>query len=67
MREWLKQAVQDAVKDIGAELKERGSHGSHEAAACLFNGSAFVMYPRGTRDDATHQPEPPQIEHGREM
>jgi hypothetical protein len=28
-----------------------GAHGSHEASALLFNGSAFVMYARGHHDD----------------
>jgi hypothetical protein len=27
------------------------AHGAHELAAALFNGNAFVMYPRGTRED----------------
>jgi len=44
-------SVKGAVAEIGAELKQMGSHGAHELAAALFNGSGFVMYPRGTRDD----------------
>jgi hypothetical protein len=40
--------------DIGKELQTQAAHGAHELAAALFNGSAFVMYPRnsGQRDDA---------------
>jgi hypothetical protein len=53
---------------MGSELKQMGAHGSHEVAAALWNNSAFVMYPRGTHDDAHQQPEQAQIqEHGREM
>jgi hypothetical protein len=44
--------------EIGAELKHMASMGAHEMAAALFNGSAFVMYPRGTREDhGVHGPE----------
>jgi hypothetical protein len=43
-----------------AELKQMAGHGAHELAAALFNGSAFVMYPRGTADDhGVHGPETP--------
>jgi hypothetical protein len=66
MREWLKNMVTEAAHQMGSELKQMGAHGSHELAAALFNGSAFVMYPRGTREDV-HQPEQAQIEHEREM
>ena len=53
---------------MGSEVKHMASHGSHELAATLFNGSAFVMYPRGTHDDAHQQPEQAQVqENGREM
>jgi len=31
--------------------------GAHELAAALFNGSGFVMYPRGGRDDHLQAPE----------
>ncbi len=34
------------LSDIGAELKEQAAHGSHELAAALFRGDAFVIYPR---------------------
>ena len=40
--------------DIGQELKEQLAHGSHEMAAALFRGDAFVMYPR------TNEGEQPQ-------
>lgn len=39
------------VGDIAHELTEKTSQGAHEFAAALFNGSGFVMYPRGTRED----------------
>ncbi len=39
------------VKEVGAELMHKAAHGAHEGAAALFNGSAFVMYPRGQHDD----------------
>ena len=32
--------------DIGETLSHMGAQGSHEVAAALFNGSAFVMYPK---------------------
>ena len=67
MREWLKNLLTKAAHEMGSELRQMASHGSHESAALLFNGSAFVMYPRGTRDDPAHQPDPPQIEQSREM
>jgi hypothetical protein len=42
--------------DIGHELKEQLAHGAHEAAAVLFNGSAFVMYPHaGQEQEAQSQ------------
>jgi len=51
MREWLKNLVCRAAAEMGAELKQMGAHGAHETAALLFNQNAFVMYPRGTRED----------------
>jgi hypothetical protein len=39
------------VGDVGHETKQQVTFGAHELAAALFNGSAFVMYPRGARDD----------------
>jgi hypothetical protein len=42
--------------DIGAELKHQLSAGAHELAAALFNGSAFVMYPRHEGQDSVEQP-----------
>lgn len=68
MRQWLKDLVCRAAHEMGSEVKHMASHGSHELAATLFNGSAFVMYPRGTHDDAHQQPEQAQVqENGREM
>jgi hypothetical protein len=85
MRENLAEKLFGAVKDslgnapgeIAAELKQIGAHGAHELAAALFNGSSFVMYPRGSRDDqGVHGPgqeapevarESPEQSLGREM
>jgi hypothetical protein len=39
------------VGDVGHEVKQQAAFGAHEIAAALFNGSGFVMYPRGTRED----------------
>jgi hypothetical protein len=44
--------------DIKAEMVDQVKHGSHELAAALFNGSAFVMYGRGDRDDQPQQSSP---------
>jgi hypothetical protein len=41
--------------DIGAELKNQAAHGSHEMAAALFRGDAFVMYPRTNQADGPDQ------------
>jgi hypothetical protein len=68
VREWLLEALARGVSEIGAEVKHQVAFGSHELAATLFNGSAFVMYPRGTREDHISVPEQAQIqEPGREM
>ena len=56
--------------DIGQELKHMGSQGSHELAAALFIGGAFVMYPKAGHDDPQHGlSNQPEIERdtGREM
>src|SRR5258708_4913803 len=56
------------VGDVGHEMKQQLAAGAHELAAALFNGSGFVMYPRGTRDDhgkdghGVHGPEQGQAE-----
>ena len=60
------------LSDVGAELKNQLAHGSHEMSAALFNGSAFVMYPRTKEgvDDPQHDLGAPQQEMergGREM
>ena len=39
------------VGDVSHEMKQQLAFGAHELAAALFNGSGFVMYPRGARDD----------------
>jgi hypothetical protein len=62
------------VAEIGAELRQMGVHGAHEAAAALFNNSGFVMYPRAGREqEALNKileapsiaPPTPAIEHDR--
>jgi hypothetical protein len=71
-------AVAPGLKNIGKDLKEEATYqlgaGAHELAAALYNGSAFVMYPRGTRDDDQHRNGPEQgqqheqqLEQGRSM
>jgi hypothetical protein len=55
------------VGDVGHEMKQQAAFGAHELAAALFNESAFVMYPRGARDDGkdghgVHGPEQGQGE-----
>ena len=58
LKESMKEGLSNAGSEIGAELKQMGAHGAHELAAALFNGSAFVMYPRGSREDhGVHGPE----------
>jgi hypothetical protein len=47
----IKESLSNAPAQIGAELKHQVGQGSHELAAALFNGSGFVMYPRGTGKD----------------
>jgi hypothetical protein len=44
------------LNEVGKEMKEQVKHGAHELAAALFNGSAFVMYPRQAqgKDDQQH-------------
>ena len=67
MKQWLKvlsDGLKNAGNEIAGELKHKAAHGAHELAAALLNQqSGFVMYQRGTHDDA--QKEQPQIE--REM
>src|SRR5579871_3224261 len=55
-------AIAPGLKNFGQDLKEELAYqaqaGAHELAAALFNGSAFVMYPRGGNDDhGVHGPE----------
>ncbi len=55
--------------DIGKELKEQLAHGSHEMAAALFRGDAFVMYPRTNQADGPDHglPEMQRESQSREM
>ena len=66
MREWIRNLAERFVREVGHECQEQLRHGADEAAAALFNGSAYVMYPRGSHDDA-HRVQQPQIEQEREM
>jgi hypothetical protein len=51
------------VSELGSELKQMGAHGAHELAAALFNGSSYVMYPRGSHDGGKEQTvETPAVE-----
>ena len=38
--------VGDIARDVVAEVPKQIEQGAHEAAAVLFRGDAFVMYPR---------------------
>ena len=51
--------------DLKQEAVQQVQHGAHELAAALNNGSAFVMYPRGGKDDhGVHGPEQAQGQEG---
>jgi hypothetical protein len=61
-------AIAPGLKNAGQEIKEelahKAGHGAHELAAALFNGSGFVMYPRGGKDDhGIHGPQQSQEGH----
>jgi hypothetical protein len=56
----LWERLKEAPREMGAELKQMGAHGSHELAAALFNGSAFVMYPRASRENQQRVEDPQQ-------
>ncbi len=47
LKESVKQGLNNAVPEIGAELKRLGTQGSMELASALFNGSTFVPYGPG--------------------
>jgi hypothetical protein len=47
--------IKEAPREMLGELNHMGKHGAHELAAALFNGGAFVMYPRGHHDDPKAQ------------
>ena len=50
------------LSDVGTEVKQMGAHGAHELAAAIFNGSPYVMYPRGSHDDKEQAVEAPAVE-----
>ena len=61
--------LKDILQDVGAELRQMGAHGAHEVAACLFNSSAFVMYPRVGRE-SVEDPQhglPPEADKERDL
>jgi len=58
--------------EIWAELKQQAAHGAHELSAAMFNGNAFVMYPRQSERDDPQQGHGQETQHdhdrgGREM
>lgn len=71
MRQWLQNLVCRATAEIGTEVRQMGAHRAHEVGAALFNQSAFVMYPRGTKEDLhienTGQDSQRQMEPHRQM
>jgi hypothetical protein len=50
------------LSDVGEELAQQMQHGAHEAAAGLFNGSSYVMYPRGDHGGNDQTVEAPAVE-----
>jgi len=57
MRNWIKEQLARAAKEMSEEMKGMAKHGAHEVAAMLYTGSGFVMYPRGgSRDDPQVKP-----------
>ena len=63
------QEIGRAFGEMWSELKQMGSHGAHELAAALFNGNAFVMYPRtknGKEDPQAGLPQEAQQEQERQ-
>jgi hypothetical protein len=50
------------ANDIGKEVKGMVAHGAHEMAAALFNNSAFVMYPRGGKEDPKPEVQKPEVQ-----
>lgn len=59
-------SLREIFSDIKSELKDQLAHGSHELAAALFNGSPFVMYGRGGRDDNEPQHGSPEVQQEQE-
>jgi hypothetical protein len=58
--------------ELWKELKQQGLAGAHEMAAALFNGNAFVMYPRQPDHDDPQQAQTKEVQQeqqrgGREM
>ena len=51
MKEWLKEAVCKAAREMWAEAKHMVPMALTNTSAAIFSGSAHVMYPRGHHDD----------------
>ena len=58
----MKESLSNAPGQIMQEAKHQVGMGAHELAAALFNGSGFVMYPRGGKDDNGQQKDGQQQE-----
>ena len=57
----LWERLKEAPREMGSELRQMGAHGCHELAAALFNGSAFVMYPRAPREGQRVEDQQPDV------
>jgi len=44
-------SMEKIASDLGKEVTHQVGMGAHEISAAIFNNSAFVMYPRGSKDD----------------
>ncbi len=64
----LQDGVKRAATEIAQELKHKGGHGSHELAAAIFHGHAFVMYPKNQVEQEKQLEQPQQEQsHGRSL
>src|SRR6185437_7819592 len=57
-------SLEKITGDLGKEFDHQIAAGAHELAAALFNGNAFVMYPRDGKED---QPSHEQAQDGQGM
>jgi hypothetical protein len=66
LKEGLQEGAANFLPQMKEHLKHMGTHGAHELAAAIFNGQAFVMYPRnGDKrvEDQQHE-QPAEVEKG---